>query len=95
MSNKSRALLKAIYYVIGIIVAGFVTTSYDLLRGIILAIYIICGAVISSNLKLPLLSKLHLYNVDKQYYSSVDTFCNILFSMVSIIPLIYWIMQRL
>lgn len=92
MNNKKRGLLKIAYYILGIIIAGFVITSYNSLTSAILAIYLICGAVTSSCLKLPLLSKLYIYKVDKQYYSSVDTFCNILFTVIAIIFLIYTIL---
>lgn len=89
MSNKSRGVLKISYYIIGIIIVIFYTSNFSSLLGELFAIYIILGSVLSCSLKLPLFSRFYLYKVDKKYYGSIDTFCNILFFIIATILLIY------
>lgn len=89
MINKFRVGVKLFYYIIGIGIGIFFTVSYSTLSGKLVAAYIFCGAVTSTVLKLPLLSKSSLFQVQKEYYSRKDLFCNILFSVIAILFYLY------
>lgn len=88
MNHKQRIKIKTLYYIIGIIIIAFITTNFTHILGLIGFAYVICGSVISIALKLPLLSG-NMFSVDRSNYNNIDTFINVLITILTIVSMIY------